>query len=73
MPSIRIEAKENLNKVAMSKAIQDNTLFNLKESKSFTDILLEKGLVDIELDNSVNVIGLLQALYAANAKVQFLD
>jgi hypothetical protein len=73
MPSIRIEAKENLNKVAMSKAIQDNTLFNLKESKSFTDILLEKGLVDIELDNSVNVIGLLLALYAANAKVQFLD
>ncbi|MBB1335826.1 hypothetical protein H5200_21875 [Pseudoalteromonas sp. SG43-7] len=73
MPKILIEGFENLNKVAMSKAINSNTPFNLKESKAITDKLLANGIVEIPIEASFNVVGLLSALNSANANVKFAE
>lgn len=73
MPKIVIEGFENLNKVAMSKAINLNTPLGLKESKAFTDNLLANGMVEIPLDTSFNVVGLLSALNTANANVKLAE
>jgi hypothetical protein len=73
MPKIVIEGFENLNKVAMSKAINLNTPLGLKESKAFTDELLANGMVEISIDTSFNVAGLLSALNLANANVRFAE
>jgi hypothetical protein len=73
MPKILIEGFENLNKVAMSKAINSNTPFDLNESKAITDSLLAKGMVEIQIETSFNVVGLLSALNSANANVKFAE
>jgi hypothetical protein len=73
MPKILIEGYENLNKVAMSEAINLNTALGLKESKAITDKLLVKGVVEIPLETSFNVVGLLSALNSANANVKFAE
>jgi len=73
MPKILIEGYERLNKVAMDKAINSNTPFNLKESKSITERLLTNGVVEIEIATTFNIIGLLKALNSANANVSFIE
>ncbi|WP_257326242.1 hypothetical protein [Pseudoalteromonas rhizosphaerae] len=73
MPKILIEGFEKLNKVAMSKAINSNTQFNLKESKAITDKLLANGIVEIPIEASFNIVGLLSALNSANANVKFAE
>jgi len=73
MPKILIEGFENLNKVAMSNAINSNMPFDLKESKAITDSLLAKGMVEIQIKTSFNVVGLLSALNSANANVKFAE
>ncbi|XQW83599.1 hypothetical protein ACOYR1_10570 [Thalassotalea piscium] len=73
MPKIFIEGFENLNKVAMSKALNSNTPFDLKESKAITDKLLANGIVEIPIETSFNVVGLLSALSSANANVKFAE
>ena len=69
IPKIVIEGFENVNKVAMSKAINLNTPLNLRELKVITDNLLANGIVEISIDTSCNVLGLLSALNMANANV----
>lgn len=71
MASIRIEGFEKLNKVAMTKAINLNTPLNLKESKCITDKLLKEEAVNIELNETFDVINLLKSLQSANANVTF--
>lgn len=73
MPSIRIDGCENLNKVAMTKAINLNSPFNLQESKFITDRLLKEGAVNIELNETFDVINLLKSLHSANANVTFKE
>ena len=73
MPKILIEGFKSLNKVAMSKAINSNTPFDLKESKAITDKLLADGIVEIPIETSFNVVGLLSALNSANANVKFAE
>ncbi len=73
MPKIQIKGIECLNKVAMTKAINSNFSYNLKESKSYTDSLLSDGFVEIDLSESINVIKLLSDLKAANANVKFIE
>ncbi|MBB1508156.1 hypothetical protein H5203_22230 [Pseudoalteromonas sp. SG41-1] len=73
MPKILIEGFEKLNKVAMSKAINSNTQFNLKESKAITDKLLANRIVEIPIEASFNIVGLLSALNSANANVKFAE
>ena len=73
MSIILIEGFENLNKVAMSEAINLNTPLNLNESKAITDKLLANGMVEIPIETSFNVVGLLSALNLANANVMFAE
>ncbi len=73
MPKILIEGFESLNKVAMSKALNSNTPLDLKESKAITDKLLANGIVEIPIETSFNVVGLLSALNSANANVKFAE
>jgi hypothetical protein len=73
MSIILIEGFENLNKVAMSKAINLNTPLDLNESKAITDKLLANGMVEIPIEKSFNVVGLLSALNLANANVKFAE
>tara|TARA_R110001606_G_scaffold213603_1_gene361431 strand:+ start:566 stop:787 length:222 start_codon:yes stop_codon:yes gene_type:complete len=73
VPKILIEGFEKLNKVAMSKAINSNTQFNLKESKAITDKLLANRIVEIPIEASFNIVGLLSALNSANANVKFAE
>ncbi len=73
MPKILIEGFESLNKVAMSKALNSNTPLDLKESKAITDKLLANGIVEIPIETSFNVVGLLSALNSANANVKFTE
>ncbi|WP_440904801.1 hypothetical protein ACMZOO_00825 [Catenovulum sp. SX2] len=73
MPSIKITGYENLKKVSMDKAFNSNTQIGLKASKSITDELLKNGTVTFDLKNATNITGLLQALKAANANVQFIE
>jgi hypothetical protein len=73
MPKILIEGYENLNQVAMSKAINLNTALGPKESKAITDKLLVNGVVEIPVETSFNIVGLLSALNSANANVKFTE
>ena len=73
MPKILIEGFESLNKVAMSKALNSNTPLDVKESKEITDKLLANGIVEIPIETSFNVVGLLAALNSANANVKFAE
>ena len=73
MPKILIEGFESLNKVAMSKALNSNTPLDLKESKAITDKLLANGIVEIPIETTFNVVGLLSALNSANANVKFAE
>jgi len=57
----------------MTKAIHLNTSFNLKQSKYFTDTLLVECSVEIDLTENINVMKLLSALKAENARVEFVE
>ena len=73
MSGIRIEVLKNLNKAGVINAFNLNTSLNMSESKKFTNRLLSEGVIELEIGRLFNVIGLLQALSSANAKVEFTE
>ena len=66
---IRIEGCSELNKVMMSKAIKVNSDLGLKQSKAFTDKLLDEGFVVIETSENWDESTLITALKSANANI----
>lgn len=66
---IRIEGCSGLNKVAMTKAIRDNSSLKLKPAMAYTDKLLEQGFLEFEIDDSWDKESLLMSLELANANV----
>ncbi len=72
MSKIRITGSENLKKISMDRAF-NNTPFDLKASKLITDELLKNGVVEFDLCNANNVIGLLSDLKLANATIEFVE
>ena len=57
----------------MDRAFNLNTPFDLKASKLITDELLKNGVVEFDLCNANNVIGLLSDLKLANATIEFVE
>ena len=73
MSKIRITGFENLKKISMDRAFNFNTPLDLKASKLITDELLKNGVVEFDLCNANNVIGLLSDLKLANATIEFVE
>tara|TARA_B100002049_G_scaffold233794_1_gene215069 strand:+ start:2881 stop:3102 length:222 start_codon:yes stop_codon:yes gene_type:complete len=73
MSKIRITGFENLKKISMDRAFNLNTPLDLKASKLITDELLKNGVVEFDLCNANNVIGLLSDLKLANATIEFVE
>jgi len=73
MSKIRITGFENLKKISMDRAFNLNTSLDLKASKLITDELLKNGVVEFDLCNANNVIGLLSDLKLANATIEFVE
>ena len=73
MSKIRITGFENLKKISMDRAFNLNTSLDLKASKLITDELLKDGVVEFDLCNANNVIGLLSDLKLANATIEFVE
>ena len=73
MSKIRITGFENLKKISMDRALNLNTSLDLKASKLITDELLKNGVVEFDLCNANNVIGLLSDLKLANATIEFVE
>ena len=73
MLKIRITGFENLKKISMDRAFNLNTSLDLKASKLITDELLKDGVVEFDLCNANNVIGLLSDLKLANATIEFVE
>ncbi|MCF7519260.1 MULTISPECIES: hypothetical protein [Pseudoalteromonas] len=73
MLKIRITGFENLKKISMDRAFNLNTSLDLKASKLITDELLKNGVVEFDLCNANNVIGLLSDLKLANATIEFVE
>jgi len=73
MHKIKINGYIGLNKVAMTKAIKTHTNLNLNESKKYTDTLLEKGNVTIEINSKESALQLISSLREANANVELLS
>ena len=57
----------------MSKAINANSDLGLKESKAFTDKLLDEGFVVINTSENWNESALITALKSANANIVSVD
>ena len=73
MHKIIIKGYIGLNKVAMTKAIKKHTNLNLNESKKYTDTLLEKGNVTIEINSKESALQLITELREANANAELLS
>lgn len=73
MPSIKIVGDENIIKESMDNALNANTSIGLNASKAIIVELLQNGVVTFDLTHTINIIGLLRGLNAANANVEFIE